>query len=214
MQTVTFPTVKMSKASKMPCQSYSIPAAECKVGGTLRGVKGSTCEKCYARKGRYLFGAVMASRYHNFEHLMLCQRDADARANWVRQIAGAVANDRFMRWHDSGDLQGLWHLEMIVEVAKAAPWCQFWLPTREYAVVTDYLLEHGNFPGNLTVRLSALMRGKPMMINSTMAAAGVVGSTVGFEGGSECPAYHRDGKCGDCRACWDRSVASVNYPLH
>lgn len=29
-----------------------------------------------------------------------------------------------------------------------------------------------------------------------------------------CDAYERDGKCGDCRACWDRDVAVVAYPAH
>ena len=29
-----------------------------------------------------------------------------------------------------------------------------------------------------------------------------------------CGAYSRDGKCGDCRACWDKNVKVVAYPAH
>lgn len=29
-----------------------------------------------------------------------------------------------------------------------------------------------------------------------------------------CGAYDRDGKCGDCRACWDKNVKVVAYPAH
>jgi hypothetical protein len=29
-----------------------------------------------------------------------------------------------------------------------------------------------------------------------------------------CEAYSRDGKCGDCRKCWDKSVRVVAYPAH
>lgn len=214
MITATYPAIKMSKASKMPCQSYSLPAQECKTGGKLRNVEGSTCYHCYALKGRYRFGNVKASRYHNYEHVMLCEHDAEARADWIGQIVEAIANDRFMRWFDSGDLQGVWHLAMIVAVAEAAPHCQFWLPTREHGMVTDYLLDHGSFPANLVVRLSAHMLGKPIVINEAMQAAGVLGSTAGDAEGKQCDSRDRGGKCGPCRACWDRNVKSVNYPLH
>jgi hypothetical protein len=29
-----------------------------------------------------------------------------------------------------------------------------------------------------------------------------------------CDAYERNGKCGDCRACWNKEVAVVAYPAH
>ena len=45
----------LSKPSKMPGWAYGIPAAECKTGGKLKLVPGSTCEGCYADKGCYVF---------------------------------------------------------------------------------------------------------------------------------------------------------------
>ena len=29
-----------------------------------------------------------------------------------------------------------------------------------------------------------------------------------------CRAYERDGKCGTCRACWDKTISVVAYPAH
>ena len=34
------------------------------------------------------------------------------------------------------------------------------------------------------------------------------------DGVSVCGAYSREGKCGGCRACWDKSVSVVAYPAH
>ena len=29
-----------------------------------------------------------------------------------------------------------------------------------------------------------------------------------------CEAYQREGKCGTCRACWDKKVKVIAYPAH
>ena len=29
-----------------------------------------------------------------------------------------------------------------------------------------------------------------------------------------CQAFLRGGKCGDCRACWDKSIPLIGYPKH
>ena len=209
------PTIKLSKAGKMPCQSYSIPAQECQMGSKLRKLEGSTCSKCYAHKGNYRFKNVKASREHNYNHVMACQHDADMRADWIQQLTDSLLNDRYFRWHDSGDIQGTWHLDMIVAVAEASPHCKFWLPTREHGMIKEWLASNREgFPSNLVVRLSAHMMGKAQKVTEAQASKGVAASTVACDEGTQCPAYTRDGKCGACRACWDRSVASVNYPLH
>ena len=31
---------------------------------------------------------------------------------------------------------------------------------------------------------------------------------------SVCEAYSREGKCGSCRACWDKTVSVIAYPAH
>jgi hypothetical protein len=48
---------------------------------------------------------------------------------------------------------------------------------------------------------------------------GVHGSTVipyadTVTSATLCGAYDRDGKCGPCRACWNKSVDVIAYPAH
>ncbi len=56
-------TGSLSKPSKMPGHAYGLPAKECKTGGKLQKVKGSTCYGCYALKGCYVFKVVQDAQY-------------------------------------------------------------------------------------------------------------------------------------------------------
>ena len=99
-------THTLSSPSKMPCFGYSIPASRCITGGKLRKVKNSICSFCYALKGRYVFPNVltaMEKRYQSLTH-----------PQWVDAMTALISSKRkkdYFRWHDSGDLQGLTHLE-------------------------------------------------------------------------------------------------------
>jgi len=196
-----------SAPSKMPCQSWSIPAKRCKTGMKLRDVVGSICSKCYALKGRYPFPNVQAALERRFQSLF--------NPLWVDAMVAAIQlseSSGFFRWHDSGDVQDVQHLEKIVAVAKRLPDVKFWLPTREYGFVAEYLKKHGSFPSNLTVRLSALMLdGAPPV--GIAKRFGLTTSGVSKEGFT-CPSSNQGGKCLTCRACWNQSVANVNYKQH
>jgi hypothetical protein len=201
-------TYSLSAPSKMPGFSYNIPAFRCKVGSLLRKVKGSICSKCYALKGRYVFQNVVNAMEKRFDSL--------ANPLWVEAITFLIQKKEksgFFRWHDSGDLQGTWHLEKIVQVARLLPSIKFWLPTREYSVVTSYLKEGKTIPDNLCVRLSALM----IDGNTPDAIAkrhNLQVSGVSKANGFTCPAPKQLNSCGSCRACWDKSVYLVNYKQH
>jgi hypothetical protein len=198
----------LSKPSKMPGFAYSIPAEECKVGSKLRKIKGSVCEKCYALKGRYVFGSVKKALRRRFESL--------SHPLWVEGMVFQINQTgvNVFRFQDSGDLQSLEHLEKIAAVCAATPDVRHWLPTREYAIVTAYKEKHGAFPSNLNIRLSAYMVDGPL----PTAAAERLGVTVsGVTSNSSqvsCPAYKQGGVCGSCRACWDKNQAVVMYPKH
>lgn len=197
----------LSAPSKMPCYGFSIPASACKMGAKLRKVKGSICSVCYALKGRYVFGVVqnaLTRRLANLTH-----------PQWVEAMAFLINEKEksgYFRWHDSGDIQDLAHLLRIVEVCKATPHIQHWLPTREYGIVAKYIRKYGQFPSNLTVRLSAYMLDGPppeqLAKNLRLTTSGVLRK------GFNCPAYSQQNKCGDCRACWQKNVANVNYKAH
>lgn len=213
--TTTFKTAKeaeqivhtLSAPSKMPGHAYSTPAFRCKVGSLLRKVKGSICSKCYALKGRYVFQNVidaMEKRFKSLTHPLW----ADA----MTFLINKKEKSGFFRWHDSGDLQDVGHLFKIVEVAKNLPHIKFWLPTREYGIVSDYLEAFKTIPENLCIRLSAYMiDGKTP--DSVAQRLGVQVSGVTTDGFT-CPAPKQNNSCGDCRACWDRSVYCVSYKQH
>lgn len=213
--------------SKMPGYSYGISAERCQTGGKLRGVPGSVCASCYAMTDWYRTWRPLLEghrrRWQGIHH----PRWVDAMVCLISSKARKPEH-RWFRFHDSGDLQGVWHLAAICEIARRTPEVRYWLPTREYGFVAEYL-RSGEIPANLTVRLSAhMIDAEPVLGEHAEALAGIPVSTVSTaslrklgmqivegKGVVECRAVEaRDNKCGNCRACWDRRVVSVNYPAH
>lgn len=191
----------LSKPSKMPGSAYSIPAHLCKTGAKLRKIKGSVCSKCYALKGRYSFSNVQDAMNRRYSAIF--------RDGWVDNMTELIKRQSpdYFRWHDSGDLQGLWHLSNIVKIAKNLPDTKFWLPTREKKMVREWLKKYGPFPANLVVRVSgAMIDGPP--------PTGFPNTSTVVSKGETCPAPKQDGKCGNCRACWNSTVANVSYRAH
>lgn len=197
----------LSSPSKMPCYGWSIPARHCITGKKMARVSGSICSICYALKGRYAFENVQDCLERRFNSL------TDKR--WIDAMTTAILNKEksgHFRWHDSGDLQGVWHLQMIVEVCRRTPSIKHWLPTREYAIVRKYIDEGGQIPDNLTVRLSALMVDGPAP-ESLAKRLGIQVSGAS-ESAFTCPATYQANKCGSCRACWDRDTFNITYKKH
>ena len=198
----------LSKPSKMPGFAYSIPAQACNVGSRLRTVQGSICSKCYALKGRYVFGNVKKALQRRLASLI--------HSEWVEAMAFQInqASINVFRWHDSGDIQNLEHLEKIAEVCRLTPDVRHWLPTREYAIVTAYKEKHGSFPDNLNIRLSAYLVDGPLPTGAANRLGVTVSGVTSDPTKVTCPAYKQGGVCGSCRACWDKNQAVVNYPRH
>lgn len=194
-----------SEPSKMPGLGYGIPAFECKIGSILAARKDTVCSDCYARKGRYVFPRVQSAQYRRFRILMVdTERWAD---NIIRLLPRCSPRERFFRWHDSGDLQGMPHLRAIVRIARELPEFRFWLPTKEYALVRQHIREFGAFPPNLAVRVSAPMLGNTSSRSDTGLVSYVAENAT-------CPAYRQGGRCLDCRACWDTTVPVIVYKRH
>lgn len=198
----------LSSPSKMPCYSYSIPAWECKVGSKLREIPNSVCSGCYATKGRYLFSNVKDAQYRRFGTINN-ERWVEAFVYMIKQKAMT-----YFRWHDAGDLQSVQHLANIIEIAKQCPDCKFWLPTREVDIVNEYLSQNSEIPNNLIIRVSgSMIDGKAP--TGFIEKWGLVGSTVTTdESKVNCFAFQNDGKCGECRKCWDKDVAEIIYKKH
>ena len=195
----------LSSPSKMPCYSYNIPAIECRTGSKLVGISGSVCEGCYALKGNYRQYAktITPALYRRLDSLK--------KPYWVDAMVYLIDKKEksgYFRWHDSGDLQGKWHLDLIIEVAKRTPNVKHWLPTREYAMLKGY----SKLPKNLIVRLSAhMVDGKPP--KGDLPTSTVHSHGTGYNG-KECGAYKQDNKCQDCRLCWELPKVNISYLKH
>ncbi len=187
----------LSKPSKMPGWSIGIPAKECKTGAKLRLIPNSVCEGCYALKGCYVFAVVQAAQYKRLK--------AIDHPQWVEAMATLINSKKpdVFRWHDSGDVQDLQHLEKIFEVCRLTPSKRHWMPTRE-AWIKDHMQAA---PENLVVRFSS------PMIDQGPVKSWANTSTVSTKSRS-CPAPDNNNECGSCRACWDPLVKNIEYGKH
>jgi hypothetical protein len=199
----------LTQTSKMPCKSYSLPTEACQTGYKMAQIKGSICSSCYADKGFYSMYAK------TIKPAQFARLDSLTNPHWVDGMVALIGSDAFFRWHDSGDLQGLEHLELIARVAQLTPQTRHWLPTREYAMVKQYIAKHGALPANLIVRLSAMYPDKPVIVpKSLQGVANIAISNVhtGQPMGTACNAPNQNGACNDCRLCWSNDT--VSYALH
>ena len=190
-------TGSMTRTSKMPGLSYSLPAWECKTGSKLRKIKNSVCSMCYALKGNY-------TRYPAIREAQYRRLDAIKHPLWVEAMATKIKRQKWFRWHDAGDVQSHEHMAKILEVCKLTPDTQHWMPTQE----RQYLPKPEDVPANLIIRLSAAK------VDGTAGNAWSHSSTVVTDGSPSCPAPNQGGKCLDCRACWNKDIKNVSYGKH
>ncbi len=187
----------LSKPSKMPGWSIGLPAKECKTGGKLQAVPGSVCYDCYAMKGCYVFKVVQDAQYRRLAAIYT--------APWVKAMAHLINSKKpdVFRWHDSGDVQDLEHLNKIFEVCRLTPSKRHWMPTRE-AWIKDHL---NRAPSNLVIRFSA------PMVDQAAPASWPNTSTV-VTAGATCPSAKQGNICGDCRNCWNSEIKNISYGQH
>ena len=199
--------IKLSKAGKMPCRSWSLQAIDtCPASIGSDGELVDACKGCYATTGNYRFPNVKKPREHNREDW---QRDS-----WVDDMVAELDNDRYFRWFDSGDMYHIKLARKMLEVMKRTPWVRHWLPTRmhKFAKFAPVIQEMNSLP-NVVVRLSS-----DSVIGETIPGANT--STIiptpeqATTEMTVCEAYSRDGKCGPCRECWNKDTAVIAYPAH
>ena len=101
---------------------------------------------CYALKGCYVFKVVQDAQYRRLAR-------HKSSPNWVEAMTHLINSKKpdVFRWHDSGDVQDLDHLQKIYEVCQLTPTKKHWMPTRE-AWIKDHLQDK---PNNLVIRFSA-----------------------------------------------------------
>ena len=187
----------LSKPSKMPGWSIGLPAKECKTGSKLRDIVNSVCYKCYALKGCYVFKVVQDAQYKRLE--------AVKSPLWVAAMTILINSkkSKWFRWHDSGDVQDLNHLNKIFDVCRLTPSVKHWMPTRE-----AWIKEHvSRAPANLIIRFSMPMIDQP-------AAGSWPNTSTVVTSGATCPAPSQEGQCKDCRNCWNKEINNISYGQH
>jgi hypothetical protein len=199
----------LSEPSKMPCHSWSISAKTCKTGAKLRKIKNSVCNKCYAFRGRYAFPCVIKVQKIRQKGLK-SPFWADAMAFLIRSKSVIP----YFRFFDAGDLQDLDHLVKIVQIANLMPDFKFWLPTKEYGIIREYIHKYGQFPDNLNVRLSAYMIDSEPPTSIAQKFGCTTSTVVSQKINVSCPSMNQGNKCLTCRACWDKEVKNVAYHVH
>ena len=205
--------IEFSFNSKMPCPSWGIPSIYCKVGDVLRTIPGTICRNCYTCTGRFIMTAPRNFHQKHLEQML--------EPNWVPRMVKKFRAEKHenFRWMDVGDLQTVQMLEKIVAIAEGCKDTIFWLPTRELGIIAEYIRKQRSglppdkiWPANLTVRLSATWIDGPAPV-AFAQRYGCVVSRVTAGDNYTCSAPKNSGKCGDCRACWQRDVFEVVFHL-
>lgn len=204
-----------TKNTKMPGTSFGLSTAYCDVGGTLRDIEGSVCSQCYAERLEKFRPSVKKGWENRTKAVREACLDGEGQYVWVQAMAQRLKKlaPTHHRWHDSGDLQSDRHLSMIMRVATLCPEIQFWLPTKERAIVKRARKALGNdgIPPNLCIRESAAMQNDRL---NTPHPNSMVINGEAPEGVWICPAPLQENSCGDCRACWDNKLLTVAYIKH
>lgn len=214
-KTITITTLKaakecagsLGKPSKMPAHSYGISAFNCITGSKLAQIEGSVCHGCYARKANYKYPSVVVGH---------AKREANlASPAWIDSMILQIerSGTDYFRWHDSGDLQSTGHLKAIVNIALALPNVKFWLPTKEKGMLSIAKRAGLVIPDNLTIRLSAAMVDSDKVNANLTGNVSLVQDKVELQG-FHCKAPEQNGKCENCRACWDKSISTIVYFKH
>jgi len=218
MQTIQFfPTRKaaaavigsLSNTSKMPGKSWGISASLCGTGAKLAKIPGTVCSDCYACKGFY---AMMPSV--KLAHTTRIEAWRNDRLAWCQAMVDLISSESHFRWFDSGDLQSAEMLRDILAVVARTPTTRHWIATREVGIVRDVLSNGVPLPDNVVIRMSASFPDDLRIPGLELTGNGALVHSDKPIDGFECKAPSQGGKCGDCRACWSRSVKLVSYHSH
>jgi hypothetical protein len=172
--------LKLSGTSKTGV-TWSLPAlGSCPVTD-------ETCNNCYALDGFYRTNAIaQVGRVMRYEYLKDLIRD-DNMEEWVIWISNKInklrsneavpettsidknlkdtmnlssKSQKYIRWHDSGDVFHIEYLKSIFEVCRRTNKTLHWLPTRMARLVYEAIAVGEHVPINLAIQVSCHKNGK------------------------------------------------------
>ena len=200
--------VTLSKTSKLNAKSWSLEAGKTCPGSIDPKTKQilPVCDGCYAKGGNYRYPNVKKPRQFN-------QLDWK-RADFVDDFVASLKTERFFRWFDSGDIYHPALAFKIYLIIEKTPWVNHWLVTKSYNIPKiRAVLDRIDALPNVALRFSS-----PFINGEYIAGfhGAIVIPSHDFETSADviCGAYERGGKCGDCFACYDKTVKTVAYVAH
>jgi len=208
--------------------SFGLPAIfACKTGAKLAEQDGTVCSGCYGCSGKYGIPSVRACQMRRHAGVVKMHDPRDTEL-WIKAMVVCIKakstsrskrvnpeNNGFFRWHDTGDLISVQHLEAIVTIALRLPELKFWLPTKEYKYVKSFIDAGGKFPANLCVRLSSYKIDEETEFPGVnLPRANVHKDRKAL--GHQCPAVEAHSGCAaiGCHKCWDKRTKRVSYRHH
>ncbi|KKL88182.1 hypothetical protein LCGC14_1927220 [marine sediment metagenome] len=199
----------LSCPSKPACPAYNLPTHACRTGSSLVEDPRSVCYYCYARRGRYAFINVRRCLTRRLNAVIDNRKWAHAMTVLIE-----ATGHKYFRWHDSGDILDMQHLEQIVQIAKDLPEVRFNLPTKESGTLQQWAEDFEPYPRNLCVRESGVyvdVLPDTIIPGTTLAGIFTKRSDIGFH----CPVeWDKETKtCAGCRACWSIGVPIVIFKL-
>lgn len=198
--------MNISKTSKLDGIKGLQALDTCPGSKNKDGTLVDACKGCYATTGFYHMPGTVRVRLEN--------KDEWKRDEWVGEMVARIYKGKFFRWFDSGDMYSLELAEKILQVMKLTPNTKHWIPTRMYKFQKfEPVLNKMNQLSNVAVRYSSdSITGEftPGFHGSTI----IPSADNVPEGVVRCEAYDRGGKCGGCRACWDKDVPVIGYVAH
>ncbi len=203
--------VKLSRTSKMPCKSWSLEARTTCPGSVDPKTKAvwPVCQSCYATKGFYHMPNTKKQREFNRDHWVV--------DGWIDEMVASIGTDEYFRWFDSGDIYTPRLAKKIYSVVRLTPNTKHWIPTKSWDIPKiRKWLDLLNGLSNCVVRFSNKEIDDTCfeMTHYWSAVTTHKNFSTPFPNIKGCPAYTQEGKCGDCRACWDKNVDLIVYPLH
>lgn len=114
------------------------------------------CTKlCYDIKACLFRPEVMRARARNFSILV---RDRNRYFDAIKERLKHRRKRKFFRWHVGGEIIDIDYFNRMVEIARDFPDWKFWTYTKNYAIVNQWINNHGKsrsaIPRNLTVMFS------------------------------------------------------------
>jgi hypothetical protein len=198
-------------------QAFSLPArVSCPSGCLLSKNPLSTCAGCFGADGQYNMNSKLKNKLaQNMAKIEEALKSEVGQNLWIaamtRLISAKGKSGGYFRVHDVGDFFRDDYFPMWIAVANALPEWKFWVPTKQFMLAKKY---QNLIPENFILRVSTPIVDDPPI---RLGGVSLPTATVHFAEhpyGFVCPAPEQGGKCGSCRACWDRSVLNVSYPLH